>query len=399
MSIQLISKELQDFFENEKVELVLFPDKTVRPFKVLKSFHEFIIKEKTFWEVITQGQVGHIKNHFESILNGINTALQSNDINSQMNHLRQAISAATRNGVPCIYSITPQAKLIMERYNQNPEQADAVYSYFFENNVNISNNKQRFKGFMFAFFLSDKNEIHGNKINVETLALENLRSNYTKELEKLDNDYNDRYKAINEDHALYQEKLSKWKSDTESKTETFLTEKQESIKELEFLYNEKLRFQSPAKYWDDLSISYENRGKTWRWWSIGSVIIFILFLTVILYFEPNSFMVSNKSFNINSVRGIIVFGLITSIGIYLISLFIKLTTSAFHLSADARERYQITHVYLSLLNEKGISESERSIVLQSIFSRADTGLLKGDSTPTFPDNTFSQLLKGVSGQK
>ncbi len=40
---------------------------------------------------------------------------------------------------------------------------------------------------------------------------------------------------------------------------------------------------------------------------------------------------------------------------------------------------------MALLNDKGIAEAERSIVLQSLFSRADTGLLKGDSSPTLPD--------------
>lgn len=398
MSIQVISKELQDFFENEKVEITLYPEKTNRGFKTLKSFHEFIIKEKMFWGDVNSGQVGNVRNHFDSILNSFNTVFQSADFNIQMNYVRQAIAAAKRNNAPCIYSQTAYAKLILERYNCHPDQGDAIYSYLIDNNLNLQS-KERFKGSMFAFFLNDKNEIHGNKINAETKALEDLRGSYLKDLEKLDREYFESSKILIEDHAAYQEGLNKWKVETESKTESFLLEKQETIKALEYLYIEKLRLESPAKYWDELSNSYEKIGKAWRWWSIGSVVVFVVFLTFILYFEPKSFIVSNKTFNINSVRSIIVFGLITSICVYLISLFVKLTTSAFHLSADARERYQITHVYLSLLNEKGISESERSIVLQSIFSRADTGLLKGDSSPTFPDNTFSQLLKGVSGQK
>jgi len=93
------------------------------------------------------------------------------------------------------------------------------------------------------------------------------------------------------------------------------------------------------------------------------------------------------------MKATIVFALIASILVYFIRLFVKLATSAYHLSRDAYERYQLTYVYLSLLNEKAVKEEERNIVLQSIFSRADTGLLKGDSTPAFPEGVISQLLK------
>jgi hypothetical protein len=51
----------------------------------------------------------------------------------------------------------------------------------------------------------------------------------------------------------------------------------------------------------------------------------------------------------------------------------------------------MTHVYLSLIEsgvigrENDTKENESlQIILQSLFSRADTGLLKGDHGPTLP---------------
>jgi hypothetical protein len=76
-----------------------------------------------------------------------------------------------------------------------------------------------------------------------------------------------------------------------------------------------------------------------------------------------------------SFRASIILALIASIGVYVISLFVKLITRSYHLSRDANERYHLTHVYLPLLKDKMVSDADRSIVLQSIFSRADTGLL------------------------
>lgn len=114
--------------------------------------------------------------------------------------------------------------------------------------------------------------------------------------------------------------------------------------------------------------------------------------SLLLYNAPQHLF---ETFGLNSVKATIIFALIASIGIYIIRLFVTLSTSAYHLSRDAYERYQLTHVYLSLLNKEGIKNEERSIVLQSIFSRADTGLLKKDSSPSFPNGTMDSILKNL----
>jgi hypothetical protein len=50
----------------------------------------------------------------------------------------------------------------------------------------------------------------------------------------------------------------------------------------------------------------------------------------------------------------------------------KAMFSAFHLARDAEERYTLTYLYLSLLKDNTVSESERNLVMQSLFSRAET---------------------------
>lgn len=41
-------------------------------------------------------------------------------------------------------------------------------------------------------------------------------------------------------------------------------------------------------------------------------------------------------------------------------------------------------VYLALLKDGNIEEKNRTIILQSLFSRVDTGLLGVDRSPTMP---------------
>ena len=117
----------------------------------------------------------------------------------------------------------------------------------------------------------------------------------------------------------------------------------------------------------------------------------IILLMIILYKVPSQLNVTLDSFSFQSLRATLILALLVSIGVYLIRLFTKLALSAYHLSRDAKERYQLTYVYLSLINEGKISDQDRTIVLQALFSRADTGLLKGDSSPTLPDGIFNQL--------
>lgn len=79
----------------------------------------------------------------------------------------------------------------------------------------------------------------------------------------------------------------------------------------------------------------------------------------------------------------------------LIRLFVKLSISSYHLSRDAKERLQLTHVYLSMIKDKSVDEKDRSIVLQSLFSRSDTGLLKGDNSPKYPDGFIGNIIRNT----
>ena len=64
----------------------------------------------------------------------------------------------------------------------------------------------------------------------------------------------------------------------------------------------------------------------------------------------------------------------------------KVAFSSFHLSRDSEEREQLTYVYLALIKENAIDEKDKNLIMQSLFSRAETGLLKDDSGPTMPND-------------
>ncbi|MCF6334647.1 MAG: DUF6161 domain-containing protein [Spirochaetales bacterium] len=99
----------------------------------------------------------------------------------------------------------------------------------------------------------------------------------------------------------------------------------------------------------------------------------------------------------NFIRWSVLSALIYSSFFYILRLMVKMTLSSYHLASDVQERPQLTYQYLSLLQANSIEEKDREIILQSLFSRADTGLLKGVSSPTMPDGLLGQIVKNIGG--
>lgn len=61
------------------------------------------------------------------------------------------------------------------------------------------------------------------------------------------------------------------------------------------------------------------------------------------------------------------------------------------MALDNKERHTLTYFYLALLKDSNVDENDRQLIMESLFSRADTGLLKEEGGPTMP-NDVSKLL-------
>lgn len=383
-----ITPSIQQFFDQQNVEITLFPSKKVRKFMTVEMFVSFIDSERTFWNALQARGLNSIRQHFNEIYNLLDN--NTSDEKMALDHLRLAIQNAKINRVPAVFSATNEAKFLKKLYEKSPTQSAAAYDYLFNGVINF-NSYENFLGIISAFNLKDRDKILKTIADAEKETLTDLCETYNNQLNQLSTEFFSCSKQIKEEFKNIQENLDEEQKQFMGDTQVLLEKSEQRIIELENLYEEKLRLQSPAKYWDDLRLDYIAKGERWKKWSIGTSISFVLFLSVILYNSPQSLF---EKFNFNSLKATIIFALITSIGIYMIRFFVKLSTSAYHLSRDAYERYQLTHVYLSLLESKSITENERSIVLQSIFSRADTGLLKGDSSPAFP-GIMEQIIKNM----
>ena len=163
--------------------------------------------------------------------------------------------------------------------------------------------------------------------------------------------------------------------------EKFLEESESGLNDLKKKYEEDLRYSPSVKYWQDAGEKYETQGKRWAGCLIVTLVAGLICFTILFdtWLEGQAIGVE-----LDTVQGVILFGTVLAIFAFLVRIFSRLTFSAYHLMRDAGERELLTHLYLSLINENKIDESSRDIILQALFSRAETGLLAGESVPKMP---------------
>ena len=148
------------------------------------------------------------------------------------------------------------------------------------------------------------------------------------------------------------------------------------------LYDEQLKLEAPAKYWEELEGDYRKQGHVWAVGTGIAVGVLAIAVFKLVYLPPEIF--KSDRFTFSGFKGAVLVGGLISLFIYLINLMTRLAVSSHHLARDAKERYQLTRVYLALKKDGSITAEDRSVLLSAIFSRADTGLLKHDGAPEFP---------------
>lgn len=181
--------------------------------------------------------------------------------------------------------------------------------------------------------------------------------------------------------------------DLETKSTAYFNDRNKRCADLENLYQNKLRIEKPADYWKQMSEMYAKKGQ--RWLICGSILaaLIIAMLISIIIFVPNVFDADSHWFDILKNSAIVT--VIAGVAIYVLRIFVKMALSSFHLGRDAKEREQLSYYYLSLIEGKAITDRERALIINSLFSRSDTGLLKGEAAPTMATN-ISDIIETVT---
>jgi len=162
-------------------------------------------------------------------------------------------------------------------------------------------------------------------------------------------------------------------------------------------YEAQLKVSEPAEY-------MLKKAKLYKWQSIGwSAMIIVMIVILICLF---GFILSPKisvagkaieitifSNNIPIPTSIIII-VIISIILYALKIFVKMAISSKHLYEEYHQKHILTYFYLSLINDGKINDSIKDSIILSLFSKSDTGLIKGET-----NSDLMELMKTIAMKK
>lgn len=299
---------------------------------------------------------------------------------------------------------SPEIAFLLKTHLDKPESFIGAFQYLI-GDISKVTDKKYFEGYILAYEFTSKDfSAIAERKDAEEKSISSTKAVFRKDLGEAQNQVAEYIANSDAKYEEYtkkmvslileqEEKFKEWFGITQKDFGNFNTASKNSIKENEKLYEEKLKLEAPAQYWKKRSRKLRREG---LWWLSGLVAVISISLTILLYILSE---VSKGSFTEvfektgTAIKWSILVITVISLLAYGMRIFAKLTFSSFHLSRDAEEKEQLTYVYLALQKGREIDATERHLIMQSLFSRADSGLLKDDASPTMPGNIMDQMTK------
>lgn len=381
-------------------------------FNGIQSIYKFIYDQVIGWNHIENipEYLSHSKRHFESLklkliqISDYFTETSQNQFDNNWVQFLQTISSPKAQNRYYVFLVdSPETDFLIKINNKNPNYCQGVIDYFTNSPINFNNGNDYFTGVLFAYEYKNQTEselLH--RRNNEKISLGQIREKYNNYIVEAEQHLNGYISDAKENLTTHFESVEKMKEDSNKQFkdwfnqekfdfEKFQEETYTKIYDLEDLYRHKLKLEAPADYWKKRAKLLKTEGKSYLFWLIRVSIVASLFLFILLMSLGNGFFDTAFSDKIKGIKWSIILITIVSLLAFTIKILAKLTFSSFHLSRDAEEREQLTHFYLALKKDTAIEPEERQLILQSLFSRADTGLLKDDSSPTMPTSIIEKF--------
>jgi hypothetical protein len=374
----------------------------------LSSIHNFFSKQVTGWQAISSlpGEFQQSLNHFTQQIQNIERFLEisidledENSIINQWNNTRNKICSQNN-----FFTFdAPKSKFLLSIYTKNTECFPGAYSYII--GQFRSSSKNDFIGSLIAFEFESKGIIElGKRVETERKSIKQLRTDFQNQInqtetqltEHLTNSttaYQDYILSIDHFKGEKEVLFNNWFENSQNDFNIFNSDSKIKISELEKIYEEKLRLEKPAEYWSKRAILLKKEGWKAIQWLIGLVAFACLSLYLLLWLTPEGMLLSFIKGDAQAIKWSIIYITFISFLAFGIRALNKVAFSSFHLARDSEEREQLTFVYLALKKDSAIDDKDRLLILQSLFSRAETGLLKDESGPTMPSDSVSKILR------
>ena len=205
-------------------------------------------------------------------------------------------------------------------------------------------------------------------------------------LQEISDDSEEQFKEIttfietkhNEIQKQFDEKTIELK-EFRSSMDTWKEEKQVQLSDLEETYKNKLSIESPEQLWYNRSKEYRSQAKYWTWALIVAVLALVGSLTWLVLVIHDYSLDTIQEIPFVSKSFILIS--IISFFVYIIRVLIKIVMSNHHLATEYEQKAALTRFYQALTKAgTDITKEERIIIIHSLFSKTETGLVKTDSS-------------------
>lgn len=418
----MTTKEIKDKIANAKeiewfksIEVTFnFPYlKESRSIKGITAIFEYVNQQVTGWagyEINTSSELKRSANYFTNIKSQIEQFILNyiNEPSSNLNSYwkRMVVNAIAEISNKPIPADSPYAEFLVSISKNEPEYFNGAYKYVIKSSEYQINNRDFITGTLkaYEFEMKDQTEVISRR-DAEKRSLSKMRDEFSKylsesetqvlgHLRNLSEKYDEYVKRIddlkNEKANLFQNWFENTKGEEWQK---WFDPTMKVISELEETYKQKLKLEEPAMYWSERAKKLNKHGWLAMFIAILLVGITTWSLKEILWNSPEQIYTSWFSGDKSAaIRWSIVYITLISFVAFCIKAITKVMFSSFHLARDCEERYTLTYFYLSLLKDSNVDEKDRQLIIQSLFSRAETGLLKDDSSPTMPNDNIGKLI-------
>jgi hypothetical protein len=381
-------------------------------FKGIQSVYKFIYNQVIGWnnfDKIPQ-YLDFSKKHFESLKSRLITLTNNfeeskhSEFDYNWRQLVELIKSQKDSNAYFIFLYeSSETDLILKLNNRKPNYLQGAIDYLTGTNLRSQSNTDYFTGALIGYEF--KNQVESEILqrrNSEKISLGRIRDKYNEYIVEAEQQLNANLSDAKDNLTIHFETIDQlkdeknksfeqWFAKSGNEFDDFYSKAQQAITDNENLYREKLRLEAPAKYWKDRAILLKSEGDKYLNWLIKTSVIAAILLFILLMTLGTEFYETAFNDRIKGIKWSIILITIVSLLAFIIKILSKMTFSSFHLSRDAEEREQLTHFYLALKKDTTIEPEERQLILQSLFSRADTGLLKDDSSPTMPTSIIEKF--------
>jgi hypothetical protein len=413
MTIKDLRKEInqsehKDFFKSCTVHIDYPHIDFTSDLKGIEAIYGFILRQNKDWDNMElPSYLNNSKEHFKRLKSQILDLVNGGHYNveSKWQQIKAQIQNPETNNRTKVF--TPNSsitKFLEELHKENPNYVKGAYNYLIGVHETVNSN-DLLTGLIRAYEFKNqgRTDISKRRSN-ERASISTIRNSFENYVSDTENEINEILEGSKEklleqtgeiDNLLESKKteFNDWMNNSKTGFTDFDDVSKKRITDLEDTYRKKLQLEAPARYWKTKSNKYRQDALKARNILLTMVAISGIFFAIILMTSPDwIFKTVFKGNATTIVRWSIVFIALISLLAFAIKAITKVMFSSFHLARDAEERHTLTFFYLALLKDTNINDDDRKLILQSLFSRAETGLLKDDSGPTMPNDLIGKII-------